>query len=258
MEISHAFKVCVVGKSGAGKSCLTRRYVLNDWFGDSTSATVGVEVQTKIVVLDQQACSFAFWDTAGQERFARVTRSYYAGAHALVIVFALNDAESFSAVDRWWQEFVDSRSLADVGAEELPVMLVGTKSDLIDADRPSTLKEQAAQLAESRGWFFFACSAKTGDNVYQSFSEFARHVFESRVNRRQQVLAQVARQLASEGIRIESAVDRAEGMLVITTADATSRPLTVHPTTTTTTNPALSTSKPNTTPPVAQQCCTLS
>ena len=35
------------------------------------------------------------WDTAGEERFRSLTPMYYKDAQAILVTFALNDAESF-------------------------------------------------------------------------------------------------------------------------------------------------------------------
>ena len=41
------------------------------------------------------------WDTAGQEEFDAITRAYYRGAQACVIVFSTTDRHSFTSVRKW-------------------------------------------------------------------------------------------------------------------------------------------------------------
>ena len=44
------------------------------------------------------------WDTAGQERFRTITSSYYRGAHGIIVVYDVTDAESFNNVKQWLHE----------------------------------------------------------------------------------------------------------------------------------------------------------
>lgn len=63
------------------------------------------------------------WDTAGQERFRSVTRSYYRGAAAAVLVYDITQRSTFLRLDRW---LADCRSMA---SPHLVVVLVGNKVD---------------------------------------------------------------------------------------------------------------------------------
>jgi len=47
---------------------------------------------------------FSQWDTAGQERFRTITSSYYRGAHGIIVVYDVTDAESFNNVKQWLHE----------------------------------------------------------------------------------------------------------------------------------------------------------
>ncbi len=42
------------------------------------------------------------WDTAGQERFRGLTRSYYKGAHAVILVFDSNNPQTFEDLVTYW------------------------------------------------------------------------------------------------------------------------------------------------------------
>jgi GTPase SAR1 family protein len=41
------------------------------------------------------------WDTAGQEKFKSITKDYYRDADAIVIVYDVNNRESFDHIDQW-------------------------------------------------------------------------------------------------------------------------------------------------------------
>lgn len=67
--------------------------------------------------------SSQLWDTAGQERFRSVTRSYYRGAAAAVLVYDITQRSTFVRLDRW---LADCRQMA---SPHLVVVLVGNKVD---------------------------------------------------------------------------------------------------------------------------------
>lgn len=67
-KIDYVFKVVLIGDSAVGKTQLLARFSRNEFSVDS-KATIGVEFQTKTLVIDQKTVKAQIWDTAGQERF---------------------------------------------------------------------------------------------------------------------------------------------------------------------------------------------
>ena len=67
-KIDYVFKVVVIGDSGVGKTQILSRFTKNEFCFDSKS-TIGVEFQTRTVVINNKVIKAQIWDTAGQERF---------------------------------------------------------------------------------------------------------------------------------------------------------------------------------------------
>ena len=67
-KIDYVFKVVLIGDSAVGKSQLLARFSRNEFTVDS-KATIGVEFQTRTLVIDQKTIKAQIWDTAGQERY---------------------------------------------------------------------------------------------------------------------------------------------------------------------------------------------
>ncbi|CAM8973891.1 unnamed protein product [Rhodiola kirilowii] len=67
-KIDYVFKVVLIGDSAVGKSQLLARFARNEFNVDS-KATIGVEFQTKTLVIDSKTVKAQIWDTAGQERY---------------------------------------------------------------------------------------------------------------------------------------------------------------------------------------------
>lgn len=66
-KIDYVFKVVLIGDSAVGKTQLLARFARNEFSADS-KATIGVEFQTKTLVIDNKTVKAQIWDTAGQER----------------------------------------------------------------------------------------------------------------------------------------------------------------------------------------------
>lgn len=106
-----------------GKSCLLLRFA-DDTYTDSFISTIGVDFKIRTVDLEGRTVKLQIWDTAGQERFRTITSSYYRGAHGIIIVYDVTDAESFENVKSWMAEI---ERYASDGVSKL---LVGNKSDV--------------------------------------------------------------------------------------------------------------------------------
>ena len=93
------------------------------------------------------------WDTAGQERFRAISRLYYRGACAVLLVYSILDEQSFEEMGRWLQEMK-----ANLG-DEVIIHVVGTKSDVV------------AQDPGARRVGFERCIEFVAENLYPEKSE---------------------------------------------------------------------------------------
>jgi hypothetical protein len=67
-KVDYVFKVVLIGDSAVGKSQVLARFARNEFSLDS-KATIGVEFQTRTLVIDSRSVKAQIWDTAGQERY---------------------------------------------------------------------------------------------------------------------------------------------------------------------------------------------
>lgn len=110
----------------------------------------------------------AQWDTAGQERFRTITSSYYRGAHGIIVVFDVTDAESFSNVKQWLNE------IDRYASESVNKLLVGNKSDL--TGKRAVEYATAKAFADEIGVPYIETSAKAATNVEQAFMTMAAEI----------------------------------------------------------------------------------
>lgn len=163
------FKFVLVGNGGVGKTSLVRVFSGSE-FSLTTEATVGVEFISKTVKIHDEEVKLQIWDTAGQERYRSVGKAYYRKAIGVILVFALNNQESFDSAKRWMQE------VQQYCHPKVKILLVGNKCDL--EDERQIIANEAQKFAESRDIEYLECSALDGTNVEESFLKIARSVYE--------------------------------------------------------------------------------
>ncbi|KAL8204373.1 hypothetical protein R6Q57_009996 [Mikania cordata] len=167
-KIDYVFKIVLIGDSAVGKSQLLARFSRNEFSFDS-KATIGVEFQTKTIVVDHKNVKAQIWDTAGQERYRAVTSAYYRGAVGAMLVYDITKRQSFDHIARWLEEL---RAHAD---DKIVIMLIGNKSDLDSHREVST--EDATEFAEREGLFFMETSALEATNVEPAFLTILTEIY---------------------------------------------------------------------------------
>lgn len=154
------FKFIVIGDASVGKSCLLH-YFLEHKFRKTDSHTIGVEFGSQMLTVGGRRVKLQIWDTAGQERFRSVTRSYYRGASAALLVYDVSDRDSYNHMSAWLE---DAKAL---GRSDIALVLVGNKCDKEQAREVSLL--EASRFAQEHHLLFFETSCATGECVDDVF-----------------------------------------------------------------------------------------
>ncbi|EKF30877.1 small GTP-binding protein Rab18, putative [Trypanosoma cruzi marinkellei] len=191
--VDASIKVFLLGDSGVGKSSLMLSFA-SGTFDPDISSTIGIDFKVKTVeVIDadgvKRNINIYLWDTAGQERFRTLTSSYYRGANAVVLVYDVNEPQTFHGLQRWMDEAdVFCRNNDENDEDNNAVyLLIGNKIDkcVMEGSEKgegipfmSVPKEQAQQLAQRRRMLLAFTSAKTRAGVEQAFDELARNVYD--------------------------------------------------------------------------------
>ncbi|KAL0717049.1 hypothetical protein Bca4012_066371 [Brassica carinata] len=168
-KIDYVFKVVLIGDSAVGKTQLLARFARNEFSVDS-KATIGVEFQTKTLVIDNKTVKAQIWDTAGQEsRYRAVTSAYYRGAVGAMLVYDMTKRQSFDHMAKWLEEL---RGHAD---KNIVIMLIGNKCDLGSLRAVPT--EDAQEFAERENLFFMETSALEATNVETAFLTILTEIY---------------------------------------------------------------------------------
>ncbi|CCE28550.1 probable GTPase Rab7 protein [Claviceps purpurea 20.1] len=166
-------KVIILGDSGVGKTSLMNQYVKKK-FSASYKATIGADFLTREVMVDDRQVTMQLWDTAGQERFQSLGVAFYRGADCCVLVYDVNNAKSFEALESWRDEFLIQASPRD--PPNFPFVVLGNKIDVEESKRVISNK-RAMTFCQSKGDIpYFETSAKEAINIDQAFEGKSTHM----------------------------------------------------------------------------------
>jgi len=162
-------KLLLIGNTFVGKTLIVQKFIDNA-FSKSTVATIGVDLQSKVIDINGKKVKYLIWDTAGEDRMKTMTYSYYRGCHVILIVFDVTNEVSFKNVTNWVEcinKFAKSNVLR---------ILVGNKTDL-ENERVITT-EQGKQLAQENGLKYYEISALKIQGLQEMFEDIAKEYVE--------------------------------------------------------------------------------
>lgn len=154
-----------------GKSCLTAQFVQNVWI-ESYDPTIEdsyrkqMEVDGKQVILE-------ILDTAGTEQFTAMRELYMKQGQGFLLVFSITSMNSLHELTELRDMIVRIKD-----DENVPIVIVGNKSDLEDDRQVSRAK--VFQLAQQWGNApYFETSARRRINVDDIFVNICRRIMEN-------------------------------------------------------------------------------
>ncbi len=163
----YLLKICAIGSGNVGKTSLIRRFAENK-FDTNYLPTLGVDITTKRIMVDDNPIKLILVDTAGQEFFGKLRPSYYRGASACLIMFALNDNKSFSEIPNWLTEF------SKYTANPVPIALAGNKKDLVDQRIVSEEEARKTAMDLNLIQYYETSALKGGSEIDEIFKSLAR------------------------------------------------------------------------------------
>ncbi|MHA1915299.1 MAG: Rab family GTPase [Promethearchaeota archaeon] len=174
IENKLAFKICVFGDGGVGKTTLIRRFV-KKIFEDDLKMTIGADFSVKNVEIDSRPITLRIWDFAGEDRFRVLLPAFAKGADGGIFMYDTTRYSSLSKIKDWLSIF---EYFVSDDQTKIPIIMVGGKIDL--EEKRSVFTEEAMELSrtyELEG--YFECSSKTGDHVEEIFEFIAKKMVDS-------------------------------------------------------------------------------
>ncbi|MFX1286603.1 MAG: GTP-binding protein [Promethearchaeota archaeon] len=123
MPDEYFIKICIMGSARELKTKMVNTFV-GGKFTTSHLPTLGVDITTKQIKVNDFNVHLVLVDTIGQEFFGKLRSSYFRGASAAIITFEKVNRNSFHNVKDWFNELKKHLPQAT-----FPIALVGFISD---------------------------------------------------------------------------------------------------------------------------------
>ncbi len=164
------FKVVVAGAKNVGKTSLLRRFATGK-FERSTLSTIGVDFETKKVVVDDTEILLNIWDFAGEKKFRLLFPSYVSGASGALMLYDITNKESIVDLYDW------INVISSVPNSPKTKIMIESKIDL----ERKVKKEVALEIFEKYRFQgeILSTSAKTGENVEKAFEMLGREILKN-------------------------------------------------------------------------------
>ena len=163
------YKLCLVGDGAVGKTSLIRKFVYDE-FDDKYIVTFGTKTTKKVLHVTHPESSlptevtFLIADVMGQTDVKSIHDAYFYGASGAIIVCDITRKETLLNIENWVE-----RIRHVVG--EIPLVCLGNKADL---EQLAMFEYKDLEgVTEKYDLPTFLASAKTGENVEESFRRLA-------------------------------------------------------------------------------------
>ena len=164
------FKVVVAGAKNVGKTSLLRRFATGK-FEVSTLSTIGVDFETKKIIIDDTEILLNIWDFAGEKKFRLLFPSYVSGASGALLLFDVSNRDSLNDLYDW------INVISSVPNSPKTRILIEAKIDL----KRKIKEEETQEIFEKYNFQgeIISTSSKTGENVEKAFQMLGREILKN-------------------------------------------------------------------------------
>lgn len=162
-------KILTAGEFSVGKTTFLKRYTTGE-FIENLKLTIGVEFFSDDIQVHDTLCHLVIWDFGGQPTFRQLLSSYVSGAQGALFMFSLpHVARTLRKVNEWLSILNNDGPI--------PILLIGTKSDLVNEYDFALSKDLIAETKEKYDFIdYIETSSKTGENVKEAIENLVSFI----------------------------------------------------------------------------------
>lgn len=161
----------MLGAFAVGKTSLVQRFVYSI-FSEKYHTTIGVKIDQKQVIHNNQEIRLMIWDLYGEDDFMKVKSSYLMGASGYFLVADGTRSETLDIAEKL-------HMMASSATNNSPFVLLVNKHDLTELWDVS--EERMASLRE-KGWSIILTSARNNQNVEEAFFALTEQMLTKQAN----------------------------------------------------------------------------
>lgn len=162
------FKISMAGDGVVGKTTIITRFV-KDKFIEDYIASIGVEIFSKLLIVENKEVQLQIWDCAGQTSFKAFRTKFFAKTQGVLLVFDLTTPRSLYSLHSWIAEVKKI-------AGEIPLVLIGNKADLKETHSVSGEEIREFLRKQPSISVYYQASALTGKNIEKAFQELVSQI----------------------------------------------------------------------------------
>ena len=166
-------KICVLGKTMVGKTCLINRF-LNGKYQVEHDRTIE-EQYSKYLKIKEEDCVLEITDTGGLDEYLSSLDIWINNSDGFLLVYSINDKDSFDGIKMRYDKILKYKK-----SKKFCVLVVGNKADLESGEQKEERKvnkEEVDKFCEENNLECFEVSAKNNDNINQIFQKLGENVF---------------------------------------------------------------------------------
>ena len=159
--VEKTVKIVVAGDGGVGKTSFLNRLV-HDNFDINSELTKGIDFFSKSLQINGTDINFVMWDFAGQKQFKSLLDGFVEGSIAAFLLFDLTRVSTIENVVNWLGKLKE--------ISNMPIIIIGTKYDMLENKFESSIDQYLMSLVESNNLLkYMKISSKTGYNIVEVF-----------------------------------------------------------------------------------------
>ena len=174
-------RICVLGKTMVGKTCLINRY-LNGKYQVEHDRTIE-EQYSKYLKIKDEDCMLEITDTGGLDEYLSSLDIWINNSDGFLLIYSINDKDSFDGIKMRYENILKYKK-----SKKFCALVVGNKTDLeneeLKEERKVNKEEVDKFCEENKLLKCIEVSAKNNDNINKIFQQLGENVFDMKYSRK--------------------------------------------------------------------------